>query len=412
MIKQMKTSTKISLKFTIFTIIIVFLFGIAANLLFFSNRYKHNNMMTTIPMPQMPHMKQILGRKRWLLVEQFPIHTKESVLILKSRIRKNISKINNRYFLFNTTNWLISITDVTQTIESQENLLRTALYLLIGFALLAYLFSLFFIKNALKNLQTLVIFAQNLDLDKLNKQIEIPGPDNDEIKILANTLNTSFKQLHKQAFALKDFVAHASHELRTPLMAMNTEIDLGIKSKNLNALQKTKKYIIAMNELIQQLLVITQLESEIKLKTKKTNIEDISKNSIDMIQKKYANKKLKREIKITKNISLNCHIGSREMILQNLLDNAAKYTKQNWKISVNLNEQKLSIQDNWIGIDNAQLEKIRDRFRQEDPSRTDQKSFGLWLYLVKKLVDKHWRKINIISKKWTWTECIVNFYSN
>ncbi len=58
----------------------------------------------------------------------------------------------------------------------------------------------------------------------------------------------------------------------------------------------------------------------------------------------------------------------------------------------------LRIKDTGQGIASKQIEKIRDRFRQEDTSRTDQNSFGLGLYLVKKLIDKHGRNIQVQSE--------------
>jgi len=405
----MKTSNKISLQFSLFTILIVFLFGITANLIFFKSRYQHSNNMLIMHAQQWQHMQRILGRDRGILVEEFPINSLESKLLAKSRIRRNISKIEERYFMVSKYNKTLIVIDVTEAIESQINLIKIAIYLIFGFAFLSYIFSIALVKNALKNLQHLVKFAKNLNLNQLDKHIEIPWPENDEIKILANTLNQSLQQLHQQAYTLKDFVAHASHELKTPLMAINTELDIGMKTKDLSTLPNIKKYIKNMNKLIQQLLLITQLEANNQFKTEKTNIAHNTQDIIKTLQKQYHHKKLQWTTTIDKNTSIICNPSSREMILQNLIDNAAKYTPKWWKIDININHTMLRIKDTGQGIASKQIEKIRDRFRQEDTSRTDQNSFGLGLYLVKKLVDKHWRNIQVQSETNQWTEFIITF---
>lgn len=201
----------------------------------------------------------------------------------------------------------VLVTDVTHAVDAQVDLLQIALMLLLGFAVLAYIVSLFFVKSSLRNLKKLVEFAQDLDLDNLNKKIDLPGPDHDEIKILANSLNTSFKKVHEQAFALKDFVAHASHELKTPLMAMSTELDLAMKTKDMSSLKTLKTYLLNMDDLIGQLLLITRLESDMKLSLKNEKVKPVVDTIVEMIDKKYAEKHLTWDIDV-KNVSVLCHL--------------------------------------------------------------------------------------------------------
>jgi signal transduction histidine kinase len=87
------------------------------------------------------------------------------------------------------------------------------------------------------------------------------------------------------------------------------------------------------------------------------------------------------------------------MIVQNLLDNAAKYSFDWGSIFVSFDEKGIVVRDSGCGISQNHLWQIRDKFWQEDISRTDRKSFGLWLYLVKKLVDMHGWKIKVESEK-------------
>jgi two-component system phosphate regulon sensor histidine kinase PhoR len=91
------------------------------------------------------------------------------------------------------------------------------------------------------------------------------------------------------------------------------------------------------------------------------------------------------------------------------LENAYKFTPEWWTIHITLDANKLVIKDNGKGIAKKNLEHIWERFWQVDRSKTDTKSFGLWLYLVKLLVEKHGRKITIGSKVNEETTCTIDF---
>jgi len=166
-----------------------------------------------------------------------------------------------------------------------------------------------------------------------------------------------------------------------------------------------------MDQLIQQLLFITQLESQNTLKTKKQDIIPTSQEIITMIQQQYQDKKLQRKINIPKQLTLACHLSSRNMILQNLLDNAAKYSPLHGKITIDIQENKMTIQNEGEGINPKHIQKIRERFRQEDSSRTDTKSLGLGLYLVQKLVHLQQRDISVQSQKNKETTFTLSFFT-
>jgi len=76
---------------------------------------------------------------------------------------------------------------------------------------------------------------------------------------------------------------------------------------------------------------------------------------------------------------------------------------------VTLDKKKLIIKDKGKGIAEKDLDHIWERFRQADKSKTDTKSFGLGLYLVKLLVEKHGWKIAMSSKVGKGTVCTISF---
>ena len=202
---------------------------------------------------------------------------------------------------------------------------------------------------------------------------------------------------------MKDFISNASHELKTPLMSINSEIDYSLKAKKYKEwMENVKSEIWNINNLLDELVLISKLDSGSELNKTDKDVSQVVKSVVNMIEKKYKEKWLKLSMKLDK-VEKKVHNSSFEIIAKNLIENAFKYTEK-WSIKITLNEQEFSVKDSWIWINKENLEKIWDRFWQEDSSKTDTTSFGLGLYLVKLLVEKHWRKISVESEKWKWSE--------
>ena len=81
------------------------------------------------------------------------------------------------------------------------------------------------------------------------------------------------------------------------------------------------------------------------------------------------------------------HLGN---ILNNLIDNAIKYSGEAVTISIKADERHISIKDNGIGISEADLKHIFEKFyRAHTGNIHDVKGYGLGLYYVKSIVEKH-----------------------
>lgn len=116
-------------------------------------------------------------------------------------------------------------------------------------------------------------------------------------------------------------------------------------------------------------------------------------------QQQFLDKQLSIHEEVDTTTQRSIHEESFRMICKNLIENACKYTPNKGKISINLDSQALTIHNTGAHISKEQQDKIRDRFRQADPARSDTQSFGLGLYLVKLFVEKHGRTVQVTSSK-------------
>lgn len=411
---NLKTSTKISIKFTIFTVIIVFLFWLFANIVFLQKWYMPLkwNMNNLTQISEEIHMAKQPGR--WILKNRFlnnitiDVDSDEYNILKQNVVIKNISKNYDKYLYFNNVGGKIIVLDITPQIEWQRNLMIVTIYLLVLFWVLSYFASLYFVKSSLNKLNDLVYHVRNINVDNLNNKIDIEWPIYDEINILAIKINEALEKIHNQTNSLKDFVSNASHELKTPLMAISTEIDYAIKSKkHKEGLENIKWELTSLDSLLDELVLISKIDSEMNLKKDTKNISEIVEKNLNNISKSYKEKKMKIIKKIDK-VEKLVHNSSFEIISKNLIENAFKYTEQ-WSIEIILNQKEFIVKDTGIWVENDNLNKIWERFRQEDSSKTDKKSFGLWLYLAKLLTEKHDWNIEVKSEKWKWSEFRIIF---
>ena len=419
MLKNLKTSSKISLKFTLFTIIIVLFFWILVNFIFFRMRYRSVNIEVQwekIAMKERNLKEPPKDHPKWPDFQNFRDRFVNHLSITTDseeyqELQKNeyikwygISRLGDSYFYFHAVNNDVIVRDITPNIQAQKNLLTTSLYLLLILAVLSYLLSIYFVKSSLRKLNDLVDYVKWLDLNNLEKKYEIVWPENDEINVLAMKINSATDKINKQTLALKDFISNASHELRTPLMSINSEIDYSLKSKEYKEWMENIKWeILNLNNLLDELVLISKLDADSEFKKSNKNISEVVSSVSKMVEKKYKDKWLKLELKCDDNVEKMVHNSSFEIIAKNLIENAFKYTDE-WSIKITLNNKEFSVKDTWKWIKKENLEKIWDRFWQEDSSKTDVTSFGLWLYLVKLLVEKHWWDIEVKSDSWKWSE--------
>lgn len=206
---------------------------------------------------------------------------------------------------------------------------------------------------------------------------------------------------------MEQFIFNAGHELKTPLSVIKSHLQLAlIKKQYKKPIDESIKEINKMNSLIESLVNL----STIKIDINKENIE--IGQEVDSIVDQYnqiANKhKITIKIKKESEYIVFANRWYVDMLIANLISNAIKYNKPKWNIEVKLSQWELSIKDTWVGIPKKEINKIYDRFYQIWNVR-NQEWFGIWLSLVKKIVDMYGWKIEIISEENKGTTIAIKF---
>lgn len=221
--------------------------------------------------------------------------------------------------------------------------------------------------------------------------------------------------------AKDELLSLASHQLRTPATVVKQYIGLLLEGYG-GKISKQQKYMLQSAydsnerqiEIIKQLLYVARLDSgRINLKPEKLNIVKLFKEIIDN-EKSFSNERKQKILEKfpEKNIFVEGDSQYLYMALDNILNNAIKYTAEKGNILVGITNHKgfitLSIKDNGVGMTQDDLAKIFEKFsRVENELSTDVNGSGLGLYLSDKIIKLHNGTIHVNSEVNVGTEFII-----
>ncbi len=280
------------------------------------------------------------------------------------------------------------------------------------FAALIGILSIWFLTKNLRLITQTVRKFQEGDLD-----IRIANPEASDIEVFAHSFNEMADTIVDNMDKMKsvdtlrrELIANVSHDLRTPLAILKGYVEtLQIKRDSLSEDQKqeylqiTHDNIDKLSNLINQLFDYSKLEAE-----QVTPIKEpfsITELSHDLIAKFKVLAAQKSIILNLDNPEANCMVFADvslvERALQNLIENAIKYTEKGGKVTLSLLKKgkniEINITDTGTGIPVNEQPFIFDRYKQVDKSAKKQ-GYGLGLAIVKKIMDLHDTTITVLSK--------------
>lgn len=225
--------------------------------------------------------------------------------------------------------------------------------------------------------------------------------------LIAENVNKMATELSKNQMISSDFISSVSHEMKTPLSVIKNYVK-ALSNENLDG-ETREKYNQILNGAIEKLdgliinvLKLTKLEnSQIIPEKEKIDLHDTVAETVFAYDEKIQEKQIELNCEIDE-VTVFTDRGCVDLIVNNLISNAIKFTPQKGSVFVSLTEEngyaRFSVKDTGIGISKEVGARIFDKFYQVDKSRK-QEGNGLGLSLVKKAIDLLGGKIEVKSEE-------------
>ena len=213
------------------------------------------------------------------------------------------------------------------------------------------------------------------------------------------------KPLFETNRLLDELLKDTLHELNIPVATIKANIQM-LKStqkdhKNIKRLDRIKR---ASDDLLK---LYSPLNYHIKREIQKIEKEEFNlKELIEEEVKKF--KDIKNDVSIElflDDVYIFADKDGFARVLDNLIENAIKYNKQDASVQIFLEENRLIIKDSGIGMNDDEIFRVFDRYYQGDHGKS---GYGIGLSIVKSYCDEQKIAINIKSKKNQGTEIILN----
>jgi len=216
-----------------------------------------------------------------------------------------------------------------------------------------------------------------------------------------------FRAVRKQLRFSKEqqhFMMALTHELKTPIAVATLNLETLQKRKleepqQQKLIQNTLQEANRLNTLCNNMLLSSQIDaSNYSLTNEDVNLSELVETSIAEYKNRFSSHQF------IKNINENNFIIGDRMLLQiavnNLIDNAIKYSPKESEILINLfvrnNQTTLQVIDKGKGISQLDKQKIFDKFyRVGNAATKGAKGTGLGLYLIKNIIGKHKGNISV-----------------
>ena len=206
-----------------------------------------------------------------------------------------------------------------------------------------------------------------------------------------------------------DFVSNMTHELKTPIAIAYSANDALLNYDTSNDPDKKTKYLTIANkqlkrlgELVENILAMSmERRKTMKLRPEDIQLREITEE-IAAAQRMRGDKDITINVNVADNIVVEADKTHLANVLNNLIDNAIKYSDDCVEISISGDNNEVSVRDNGIGIPSKSIPYLFNKFyRVPHGNRQDVRGYGIGLYYVKSILDKMgWGiKVNSVEGK-------------
>lgn len=292
----------------------------------------------------------------------------------------------------------------------------SAMLILTALAILCVAFLASFITTArtVRPLVELRDAARSFALGNYDRRVQVRGSD--EVAELALAFNQLAETLATNEQIRTEFLSNVSHELKTPMTTISGFSD-GMLDGTIPP-ERWREYLESisneskrLSRLVNRLLITSRIDGgRQNVQLTRVNICDIIGRCALSMEKQIEEKNLDVDIDFCEDqVFVQADPDAITQVVYNLIDNAQKYADPGGQLKITVTKTgdraNVSVFNTGGGIPAGDLPHIFERFYKVDKSRSLSKdSYGLGLYIVKSLVNRHGEQINVRSVEGEYAE--------
>ncbi len=323
--------------------------------------------------------------------------------ILISLIKNLIICGTSLTFLFRVNTVRIKIVDMSAT------LLFGILWLLAVTAIVTVLERWYRNRTLQKPVRRILDATEEVTKGNLKAAIEPIHKDSEqqnEFDLIIRNFNLMLKELQGMETLKTGFISNVSHEMKTPLSSISNYAVLmqmpGIgEEKRIAYAKQVAESTRRLSSMITNILKLNKLENQTIFPMQET--VDLSEQIVQSIlgfESVWEDKNIEIDADIPDGVIYRCDQGLLEIVWNNLISNAVKFTPEGGRIRIQLTQTdsalKVLVQDNGIGMDKETQQHIFEKFYQGDTSHSTHGN-GLGLALVARILDIVYGSIEVQS---------------
>jgi signal transduction histidine kinase len=265
-----------------------------------------------------------------------------------------------------------------------------------GLALITALTITFLLGRALaRPLGELAEAAQDLEAGNYARRVAVRGGD--EIGLVGTAFNRMAAAVERARSAQRDFVANVSHELKTPLTSL-IGFSQALVDGSIQTTRERDRAAVIINEeahrvlrMAQELLDLARVEGgQIAMRIEPVDMGALLQQQIEVLKPRAAARKLALALEVPPTLHpVEGDVERLHQILDNLLDNAVKYTPESGVVQIGARQSGGEVEvtvSNPVGPHRPDPQRMFDRFYRADPSRSSSAGgVGLGLAISREL---------------------------
>lgn len=338
-------------------------------------------------------------------------HDKESNFIeMAIPIKEGISKT--------VVGVLIVSSETADVMLNRDELSRRVFILQMGLAIAVMIAALYASRILVKPFGKVTQSLESINGGFLEKE-DLSLLEYTETQVMAEAYNRMLGRMRALDDSRQEFVSNVSHELKTPITSMKVLADSLLMQEDVPAelykefLQDIAEEIERENKIINDLLVLVKMDKKASdVNIQSTNINEL----IELILKRLRPIAAKRDIELVldsyKPVIAEVDETKLTLAISNLVENAVKYNRDGGWVHLSLNMDHkyfyVKVEDNGIGIPQADQEHIYERFYRVDKSHSKEiGGTGLGLAITRNAILMHHGAIKVYSEEGTGTTFTV-----